>query len=77
MFLSDISAGSGLMFAFIICSKFLQLREINPGYSKQSCINHNKAPSEKAHVKFYFFIISPEIRRRGVVLNFVKLLRWW
>lgn len=45
MFVSDISAGSGLMFSFIICSKFLQLKEINPGYSKKKCINQNKAPS--------------------------------
>lgn len=45
MFVSGISAGSRLMFSFIICSKFLQLKKINFSYSRKKCINHNKVPS--------------------------------
>jgi len=45
MFVSGISAGSGLMFSFIICFKFLQLKKINPSYLRKICINHNKVPS--------------------------------
>jgi len=45
MFVSGICAGSELMFSFIICSKFLQLKKIKPSYLEKKCINHNKAPS--------------------------------